>query len=496
MAQLLEVFGFLSVILRGCTLALQTLAVGGVVFALFVMRGHDRKVERAIQRWALALAAIQVLFVAIDSAVLGGTGGFSLAELAGANYFIAGLVTISASLLLGSMSTRKAMLVPALMILGASLATSHAMARLDHRLLLGAFTLLHQAATAVWVGGLPYLVAAHRPSTDVVWGRFSRLALWSAAVLAVAGLGLTYFFVGQPQAVYGTAYGVMVAAKVVLFGMLLVLGGVNYFGVRDGGLLGRLRAVGEAEIGIGFCVIFAAASLTSQPPAVDVATNMVPGHAVVERITPQVPRLSTPRVSDLTLPGLERTANDFAWSEYNHHWAGLVVLSMGLFAVLARTGYAAWARNWPLLFVGLGIFLLLRADADVWPLGPFGFWESLRSAEVLQHRLAVILIFAFAAFEWGVQTGRLSSMRAALVFPAVCALGGALLLTHSHSLTNVREELLAEMSHVPLAIFGIAAGWARWLELRLPPGDRRVPGAVWPVCFSMVGVVLLLYREM
>jgi len=229
---------------------------------------------------------------------------------------------------------------------------------------------------------------------------------------------------------------------------------------------------------------------------VDVKSSIVPAQAVVERITPHLPSFTTPRVNDLTLPGVERTKNDFALSEYNHHWAGLVVLSMGLLAVLARTGFADWARNWPLLFVGLGVFLLLRADADVWPLGPFGFWESLRSAEVLQHRLAVVLVFAFAAFEWGVQTGRLTSMRAALVFPAVCALGGALLLTHSHSLTNVKEELLAELSHVPLAIFGIAAGWARWLELRLPPSDRKVPAAIWPVCFSMVGVVLLLYREM
>jgi len=495
-AQLLEVFGFLSVILRGCTLALQSLAVGGVAFALFVMRGRDAKVERAIRRWALALCAVQVLFVAVDSAVLSGTGGFPLSDLVGANYFLAGLVTIAASLMLAARPAGRAMLIPAVVILAGTLGTSHAMARLENRLILSGLTLIHQAATAVWVGGLPYLIAARRPAADPIWKRFSLLALWSAGLLAGAGLALSYFFVGQPQAVYGTAYGVMVVAKVLLFAMLLVLGGVNYFGVRGQGLIQRLRAIGEAEIGIGFCVIFAAASLTSQPPAVDVASSVVPGRVVVERITPHVPRLSTPRVSDLTLPGAERTANDFAWSEYNHHWAGLVVLAMGMFAVLARTGYVPWARNWPLLFVGLGIFLLLRADADVWPLGPFGFWESLRSAEVLQHRLAVILVFAFAAFEWGVQTGRLASMRAALVFPAVCALGGALLLTHSHSLTNVREELLAELSHVPLALFGIAAGWARWLELRLPPEDRRVPGAVWPVCFSMVGVVLLLYREM
>jgi len=493
---LVEVFGFVSVILRGCTLALQTLAVGGIVFVLFVLRARDAPAERSIRRWALALAAAQSLFLVVDSAVLIGTTGLAVGDLLGANYFLAGCLTVAGSLMLAARPAGAIALLPAAMILCGTLATSHAMARLDNRVALGAFTLLHQAATAVWIGGLPYLVSSRLPVSYPVWKRFSALALASAGVLAAAGVALVYFYLGQPQAIYGTAYGVMVAAKVVLFALLLMLGGINYFGVRGKAMLSRLKAVTEAEIGIGFCVIFAAASLTSQPPAVDVKSSIVPAQAVVERITPHLPSFTTPRVNDLTLPGVERTKNDFALSEYNHHWAGLVVLSMGLLAVLARTGFADWARNWPLLFVGLGVFLLLRADADVWPLGPFGFWESLRSAEVLQHRLAVVLVFAFAAFEWGVQTGRLTSMRAALVFPAVCALGGALLLTHSHSLTNVKEELLAELSHVPLAIFGIAAGWARWLELRLPPSDRKVPAAIWPVCFSMVGVVLLLYREM
>ena len=180
MAQLLEVFGFLSVILRGCTLALQSLAVGGVAFALFVMRGRDAKVERAIRRWALALCAVQVLFVAVDSAVLSGTGGFPLSDLVGANYFLAGLVTIAASLMLAARPAGRAMLIPAVVILAGTLGTSHAMARLENRLILSGLTLIHQAATAVWVGGLPYLIAARRPAADPIWKRFSLLALWSA----------------------------------------------------------------------------------------------------------------------------------------------------------------------------------------------------------------------------------------------------------------------------------------------------------------------------
>jgi len=96
-----------------------------------------------------------------------------------------------------------------------------------------------------------------------------------------------------------------------------------------------------------------------------------------------------------------------------------------------------------------------------------------------------------------VETNRLKSMAAALIFPAVCALGGVVLLTHTHAVTNVKEELLAELSHTPLALFGIMAGWSRWLELRLPQENptRKYLAWVWPVCFIMVGLILMDYHE-
>ena len=42
-----------------------------------------------------------------------------------------------------------------------------------------------------------------------------------------------------------------------------------------------------------------------------------------------------------------RNAYDLAWSEYNHHWAGLLVVLMGLAALAQRSGHAAWAKHWP-----------------------------------------------------------------------------------------------------------------------------------------------------
>ncbi len=73
--------------------------------------------------------------------------------------------------------------------------------------------------------------------------------------------------------------------------------------------------------------------------------------------------------------------------------------------------------------------------------------------------------------------------------------GGALLLTHQHAIANVKDQLLIELTHTPLALAAIAAGWARWLELRLDPPGNRWAGWVWPVCFLIIGALLLLYRE-
>jgi putative copper resistance protein D len=245
----------------------------------------------------------------------------------------------------------------------------------------------------------------------------------------------------------------MLAAKVVLTGILLLLGALNrgiVRAVRRGASVALLPLArfAEAEVGIGFTVLLTAASLTSTPPAVDVQGDRVTPQEIVQRMTPRAPRLETPALAELSpatplsapqnskLPGSfvpgqlqhPNTPADIAWSEYNHHWAGLVVVAVGLLALLSRR--FRWARHWPLGFLGLAVFLLIRADSENWPLGPRGFWESFQVAEVAQHRLFVLLIVAFALFEWAVQTQRIPPRRAGLVFPLVCAVGGALLLTH------------------------------------------------------------------
>jgi len=69
------------------------------------------------------------------------------------------------------------------------------------------------------------------------------------------------------------------------------------------------------------------------------------------------------------------------------------------------------------------------------------------------------------------------------------------LLTHTHALANIKAQLLTEISHVPIALLGMTAGLARWLELRLDGPPSRIASRIWPVAFALVGLILLFYRE-
>jgi putative copper resistance protein D len=549
MALLLDIFGFLSVVLRGLVLSAQSLVIGGIVFLGLIVGPVAEKLgavgEAAMARgrrllfWsALTLACAELVFIVLECVVLAGTMDIPLGLAFGAGFARFGLVAAAAAAAIAFVArgafTRTrilALLVLALAALAAQVATSHAAAQVDSRVLLLVADLLHMAAAAAWIGGIPYFLLMLYRTDDarahaLVGRRFSRLLIWTVAVLVAAGLVMAVDYVGSVEAIYGTAYGVMVATKVVLLVCLLFFGAMNNRIIarmtRDPGVsVLRVRRFAEVEIAIGFTVLFAAASLTSQPPAVDLVTDRASLSDIAERFAPRWPRFTSPDHDQLALFALQaqiaaadaknaarpqayvpgegilppRNAADIAWSEYNHHLAGLLVLMIGLMALLDRTGRAPWARNWPLLFLLLGGFLWIKADPEVWPLGDVGFWASLRDPEVVQHRLFVLLIAGFAVFEWRVRTERIRHPRAALVFPLVIALGAALLLTHSHALSNIKEQLLIELSHVPLALAGMTAGAARWLELRLDGPASRVAGWVWPAAFVVVGVILLLYRE-
>jgi copper resistance protein D len=521
----IDLFGTL---LRAANLSFEALLLGGIAYLLAVARPAQAcaRVEsfclRGIRWAAVSLIASELLTVVLSSAALLGDSDLHLRDLTNARFFVAGVSEALLAMLLWLFARRKttALMIPlSLLLLIATVSTSHAAARMDHRLLLALSTALHHLGTATWIGAMPFLLIALARADTVeearlMARRYSQLALLSVAVLVPAGIYMAWFYVGAWNGLYGTSYGLLLLAKIYLLLVMVLMGSGNWMMVRrldtdPRPLLARLRRFAEAEIGLGFTVILAAASMSAQPPAGDV-TDRVSLQLIAARMHPQIPRMTSPSASQLTPPTSIETAirdtefqakgdsdaMDRKWSEYNHHWAGLIVLLAGLLAFASRFPGMRWARFWPLAFAGLSVFILLRADPENWPLGPRPFWASFSAPDVLAHRAAALLILCFAAFECAVQAGKLRVRWAALIFPTMCALGAAVLLTHNHAPSDMAEDLLASLSHTPIALLGATAGWARWLELRLPPSrSSKIAGLAWPLLLAAAGLILLNYRE-
>lgn len=121
-------------------------------------------------------------------------------------------------------------------------------------------SVLHLLAMAVWMGGLATLLTTLRraetpPSASSV-ARFSRLAFASVVVLVVTGVYQSWRGLGSWEALTGTSYGRLLAAKVCA--VVLLLGAAAYSRRWTTGLLAaqepvrvrELEAVG-ARTGVG-----------------------------------------------------------------------------------------------------------------------------------------------------------------------------------------------------------------------------------------------------
>ncbi|MBV8911626.1 MAG: CopD family protein, partial [Acetobacteraceae bacterium] len=425
MSLLVDLFGYLSVIVHGLVIVAQSLTIGGVLFLVLLARplagelaeGAElaRRTARLAAWSATGLLLCEALTFAMQTMVLIQTLGLAFQDVLGAEFAIAGLVKMAAAAVLASCLFAPGRVGAAplvglcVVVLAASVMTTHSAARLaDNRVLMAA-TAFHLLGAAIWIGGIPSFVMALRQvhgggAFRRVGARFSRMSMVGVLCILASAVVFTAQYIGTWKAAYGTAYGVMVGAKVAMFGALLLLGLGNFLVVerlrtdqRTSVL--RLRRFAEVEIGIGLSIFFAAASLTSVPPAVDLKQDRVTWAEIARRNIPEWPRLQSPDHDSLALPALQaqldreaaeqkhaatpafvpgsgelpaRNAADVAWSEYNHHWAGLFVSVMGVLALLHRAGLR-WARHWPLLLLGMAGFLFVRADPEVWPLGEIGF---------------------------------------------------------------------------------------------------------------------------
>ncbi len=249
MIWLLRDLDLLNVVLRAAMLSFEALVLGGVAYLWLVVlpAKAGATVERVCRRGIVLAAAALILSeaaaIAASSAMLMAGSSLRLSDLVTTKFFLAGSAAILTALLLGisaRVGGRKALLAMpplSLLLLAAAVSTSHAVARFDHRVLLAVLTAAHHLGTAAWIGAMPFLLIslARAPGVEEarrMVRRYSQMALLSASTLILAGIGLAWFYVGAWSGLYGTAYGVLLLAKIYLLLVMMALGAGNWFLVR------------------------------------------------------------------------------------------------------------------------------------------------------------------------------------------------------------------------------------------------------------------------
>jgi len=537
---------FIDDFLGGLMLISYALVVGSILWSFVILKVTTAEVaaESVLSRsikvlhiGAVALAASVGTKLVIKGLVLASTlGELPLGAYAGTVQFQAGLLRFF--LALGFLwATRKLSESPAdptgwkttlwltvpLVISGAWLV--HAVGRFEERALLMATTVVHQFAAAVWFGCVAQLLAlwrAARKDADALalWpvaiGRFANMGIASVVLLLLTGLPLAWVYIGSWDGLFGTGYGSLVVTKVWL---LLVALGFAYLNNRAGRrwrenpgentLITKVPYYIEAETFILIGILFIAATLSSQPPSVDIPDRTAQVSEVINMFLPRVPKIHSPSHEALMAGEAGRVAvvdkvpsvAGQEWSDYNHNVAGLFLTGMGIFAMLSYVRRFHWAQYWPLGFIGLSIFLFFRSDAETWPLGPIGFWEStFGNGEVFQHRIATLLAFVLGYMELKART-RPDAKKLQFIFPMLCAFGGILLLTHAHAQFELKSEFLIQSTHTTMGLLAVIMASGRWLELRLvtPDGqsavEGRIAGFVAILAMFIIGNFLMFYRE-
>lgn len=536
---------FLDDFLGGLMLISYALVIGSLLWSIWILRiwsPSERASTAIIERGiallrfgAIALVATQGTKLVIKALVLAATlGELPMSAYAGTVQFQAGLVRLVLALgivwLTGRMraapvhrpywNTLLALAIP-LVISGAWLV--HAVGRFELRSPLMAMTVVHQLAGAVWVGGIAQLLSLWRlgavdREARMLWptaiSRFGWLGGLSVLLLLVTGLPLAWTYIGSWDGLFGTGYGSLVVTKSLLLVIALYFAYRNHSagrswrqGATGGAIVSKVPYYIEAETFILVGILFIAATLSSQPPSVDIPDLAVPVADVIEMFTPHEPRLTSPSHEELLAGEAGRVAvvgkvpspAATLWSDYNHNISGIFLTGMGLVAMLYYLFGFGWARYWPLGFIGLSIFLFFRSDAETWPLGPIGFWEStFGNGEVFQHRIATLLAFCLGVMELRART-KPDARKLTFMFPVLCAFGGVLLLTHAHAEFELRSEYLIQSTHTAMGLLAVIMASGRWLELRLatPEGytESRVAGFVAILAMFVIGNFLLFYRE-
>lgn len=296
---------------RFLSYAATLIAAGGMLFVVVIAdrRPADRpRLGRGVTISAAVAMLATLAALGLQAAVLTGGGASALADAdvvaaVLASTFGTSAVVRVAALALVAVAVVFAWRRWALALgLGAALAASGSFLLTGHTVeaepgwLAVSSALIHTAAAAAWFGGLVFLrvmLRAHADDGDPVGraalvARFSTMATIAVVMVSIAGALRVPTVMQVDAAALDTAYGGILAVKVVLVGLIFVVAGYNHrrlvpaIRAAEGGAEARLRTTIRVEAYALVAVIALSALLADfSPPGPTAATTPAAGAAAV-----------------------------------------------------------------------------------------------------------------------------------------------------------------------------------------------------------------------
>ena len=199
--------------------------------------------------------------------------------------------------------------------------------------------------------------------------------------------------------------------------------------------------------------------------------------------------------------GWEGSAAGMAYSEFNHHLAGLFVLLIGFseMAQALRAQSLGWARMLlPAALLGAAVFLLVWSDHEAWPIGSMSFAETFFGSdhEVFQHKTYGLLALTVGLIEWGRRIDRVRHAGWMVPLPLFAMIGGLMLFTHSHGAHPSAQKIA--MHHAVMGTLAMLAASSKlvsaWSKAFMGWTRERWE-MVWAGLILLIGLQLLFYSE-
>ncbi len=206
----------------------------------------------------------------------------------------------------------------------------------------------------------------------------------------------------------------------------------------------------------------------------------------------------------------EGSAEGVAYSETNHHLAGILVLLIGISELRQALGRRVfpWTRLLlPFSLMTAGIFLLIWSDHEAWPIGSMSLTQTLwgPDPEILQHKVYGVLALAVGGIELLRRLGPMRHSTWAMPLPFFAIVGGFMLFAHSHGVHPAADKI--QLHHTVMGLLAITAGSSKLVSgWKKSPSRRKpsVPAAgtpggffevTWAILILLIGLQLLLYSE-